>query len=147
MDLRFPFIHTVAFTHSFSHEGTKPSSGKHLKSKLGGRWSRFKGPHSVLQKALMAVFLLAACWCPVPSSTRICCSSAIGRPLWSSSRYRPQEFASCYVFGALPFANIMTSPGLLQTSQYPWGSWGIQKSNSHSPDRNLKFSCSFFVAF
>lgn len=77
----YRLVHPHGCPHSLLlHEETQPSSGKGLRSKLGGRWSRHERD-PVLHQALIIAFLTAARLGPAPSSTGICCSSGTRRAL------------------------------------------------------------------
>lgn len=65
-DFHYPFIPTATPTHSSSTRGTQPSSGKRLRSKLGGRRSRHERD-AVLHQTLTTAFLRAASLCPRPA--------------------------------------------------------------------------------
>lgn len=68
-------VHPHGCPHSLLlHEETQPSSGKSLRSKLGGWRSRHERD-TVIHHTLIIAFLTAERLCPEPSSTGIGCSS------------------------------------------------------------------------
>lgn len=123
-------------------QGCKPSSGKHLKSKLEGRRKRYESC-PLCSPAGSDRYLTRA---QHPAQQAFHTTAAAGRPLWCSSALPATLLQNCFLecLCSSSFYKHNDITRLLRdVSMSIQKLKRTEKKHSQSPDRNLNFSFSF----